>query len=109
MVEAQEPAEALPTYQRSRVVEVGRGHDELAAEALMGALFVVVSQVLARPVFHRFEEARAPCLISRARLLGTARDRALYLICQATVPLQAPEAKQPALTTYLPPAPGGTV
>ena len=35
MVEAQEPAEALPAYDRSRPVEVGGRQDELAAQDLM--------------------------------------------------------------------------
>jgi hypothetical protein len=47
VIEVEKPAEALPAYDRSRPVEVGGGHDEMAAQALVVALSVVVLQVLA--------------------------------------------------------------
>jgi hypothetical protein len=47
IVEAQEPAEVLPAYDRSGPVEVGGRRDELAVQALMVSLFMVVSEVLA--------------------------------------------------------------
>jgi hypothetical protein len=47
MIEAQESAQALPAYDRSGSVEVGQGQGELAAQALMVPLFVVVDKVLA--------------------------------------------------------------
>jgi hypothetical protein len=47
MVEAEEPAEAFPSYDRSGTVEVGGRHDELAAQTLMVSLLVLVEEVLA--------------------------------------------------------------
>ena len=47
VVEAQESTEALPAYDRSGPVEVGGRHDELAGQAPMVALSVVVREVLA--------------------------------------------------------------
>lgn len=45
-MEAQEPAYALPAYDRSRLVVAGGRQDELAARALMVSLLVVVRQIL---------------------------------------------------------------
>ncbi len=48
VVEAEKPTQALPAYdRRSRLVEVGGRHDELAGQALMVPLLVIVLQVLA--------------------------------------------------------------
>jgi len=47
IVEAQESAEALPAYDRSGPVEVGGRHDELAGQALMVSVLVVLDEVLA--------------------------------------------------------------
>jgi hypothetical protein len=47
IVDAQEPTEAFPAYDRSGPVEVGRWQDEVAAQALMVSLFLVVDEILA--------------------------------------------------------------
>ena len=47
MVKAEKSADALPAYDRPRLVEFGRRQDELAGQALMVSLLVIVSQVLA--------------------------------------------------------------
>jgi hypothetical protein len=49
VVEAEESLEALLAYDRFRLVELGRRHDELTASALMAAFPVIVGEVLAGP------------------------------------------------------------
>jgi hypothetical protein len=48
MVEAQESAKAFPAYDRSGPVMVGGRQDELAVQALMVSLLMVVDEVLAK-------------------------------------------------------------
>jgi hypothetical protein len=45
-IEANESAEALPAYDRSRPVEVGGRHDDLPTQALMVSLLMVVDEAL---------------------------------------------------------------
>jgi hypothetical protein len=47
VVQAQEPAKALSAYDRSRLVEIGRRQDELAAQALMVSLLVMYRNSIA--------------------------------------------------------------
>jgi hypothetical protein len=47
MMEAQQFVQALPAYDRSGPVEVGGRRGELAVQALMVSLFVIVDEVLA--------------------------------------------------------------
>jgi hypothetical protein len=47
VVEAEQSTDALPAYEQSGPVEVGGRQDELAAQALMVSLSVVVSKVIA--------------------------------------------------------------
>jgi hypothetical protein len=44
VVEAKQSTKMLPTYDRSGPVEVGRWHDDLAAQALMVSLLMVVGR-----------------------------------------------------------------
>jgi hypothetical protein len=87
VVEAEEPAEAFPAYDRSGPVEVGGRHDELAAQALMVSLLVIVDKVLADrgaevalTEKHELAEALAPDgtdeALSVGVQVGTVRGQA---------------------------------